>query len=56
MINLSLNELKLFAKSRDIKDYKKIWKLFNKNTRQTKTKNKPFQKEKQKRPKKILAN
>ena len=36
MVNLSLNELKLIAKSRDIKDYKKI-RGFTKNTQRTKT-------------------
>ena len=39
MINLSLNELKLIAKLKSIKDYKKIWRQFHKNTQWTKTKN-----------------
>ena len=43
MINLSLNELKLMAKSRSIKYYEeKSERGFNKNTQRTKTKNKPF--------------
>ena len=40
MINLSLNELKLMAKTRSIKYYKgKSERGFNKNTQRTKTKN-----------------
>ena len=43
MINQSLNELKLIAKSRSVKDYKnKSEEDLIKNTQQTKTKNKPF--------------
>ena len=56
MVNLSLNESKLFAKSRDIKDYK------NKSENYlikilTEPKPKPnLSKKKKKRSKKILAN
>ena len=43
MINQSLNELKLIAKSRSVKDYKnKSEEDLIKNTQRTKTKNKPF--------------
>ena len=45
MINQSLNELKLIAKSRSIKNYENKSEHFNKNSRRTKAKNKPFKKE-----------
>ena len=56
MINLSLNELKLIAKSRSVKDYKnkseEDLKKYSANHNQTQV----FLKRKSKRSKKILAN
>ena len=56
-INLSLNELKLFAKSRGIKDYKnKSEDELIKKIQQTKTKKKNFLNKKYKRLEKNLMN